>query len=90
MCRVLHLKGLLTAQAFPEFQGKLVQAAGFWSFLCNASCLPLSALLAELDTTVDSCAVLPQPVGLFRVSLAMSSAGSTAAKLTTSLSLKLL
>ena len=25
--------------------------------------LPLSALLAELDTTVDSCALLPQPMG---------------------------
>ena len=52
-------KGLLTAQAFP-LTGKLVQAAGFWYALCKGSCWLHTVLLQKLDTTDDSCLVLPR------------------------------
>ena len=49
--------GLLIAQAF---RGKLVQAVGSWYALCKGSCWLHTVLLQKLDTTDDSCLVLPR------------------------------
>ena len=57
----------------------------FGHFLCNASAWRLAALLQNLQPTPDRGPILPQP-WVFRVSLTMPCAGSTAYKLTPSVS----
>ena len=44
---------------FPSLTGKLVQAACFRYSLCKGSCWLHTVLLHKLDTTDDSCPVLP-------------------------------
>ena len=52
-------KSLLFAQSLPLIRAGLEGAAGFCCFVCNGSCFIHAALLEKLDTTLESCAVLP-------------------------------
>ena len=69
-------KGLLTDQPLPLIRGELVQAAGLCCILCNGSGSCWTALRQNLDTTLCSCPVLPQPTGVSKYRfLSLSRAG---------------
>ena len=55
----LENKSLLFAQSLPLIRAGLEGTAGFCCFLCNGSCFIHAALLKKVDTTFESCAVLP-------------------------------
>ena len=52
------------AQPLPQPEESLCKQPAFGDLLCKASCLRFAALLQNLDTTLCSCLVLPQTLGL--------------------------